>query len=89
MSEKPLLYMNALSPACRAVLMCAAELGIELDQKIVNLMASEQKKASFIQVSQSQLHHLINLANVFQIFHMIFFFDDAEKSTAYSTNARR
>lgn len=50
MSEKPILYMRAMSPGCRSVLMCAAELGIELEQKIVDLAAGENKKASFIQV---------------------------------------
>lgn len=51
MSEKPTLYMNKLSPACRSVLMCAAELGVELEQKDMDLMAGEHKSESYLQVS--------------------------------------
>lgn len=58
MSEKPILYMAVVSPGCRAVLMCAAELGIELEQKIMDIQASEHKKASYIQVSWTILHNL-------------------------------
>lgn len=53
MSEKPILYMTLMSPGCRAVLMCAAELGVELEQKHLDLGAAEHKKASYIQVSRT------------------------------------
>lgn len=50
MSEKLILYYNILSPPCRAVLMCGAELGIEFDLKVVDLMNSEHKTSTYMEV---------------------------------------
>lgn len=50
MSEKPILYYVAASPPCRAVLMCGAELGIELDLREVNMLAGDNKNDNFIEV---------------------------------------
>lgn len=51
MSEKLILYYHILSPPCRAVLMCGAELGIEFDLKVVDLMGLEHKTEEYIEVS--------------------------------------
>lgn len=51
MSDKPVLYLMRLSPPARAVLMCAAELGVELEEKDVDMAAHEHLSESFIQVS--------------------------------------
>lgn len=53
MSKKPILYYhNILSPPSRAVLLVGAELGIEFDLKIIDILALEQKKPEFIAVSK-------------------------------------
>lgn len=51
MSEKLILYTNILSPPCRAVMMCGAELGIEFDLKIVDVLAFEHIKPDYVEVS--------------------------------------
>lgn len=51
MSKKPILYMHPVSPPSRAVLMTAAALGIELEQKSVDLLSFEHKKPEFLKVS--------------------------------------
>lgn len=50
MSSKPILYYHILSPPSRAVLMTAAELGIELELKVINLLEFEHKSEEFIKV---------------------------------------
>ncbi|XP_055310315.1 glutathione S-transferase 1-1-like [Sitodiplosis mosellana] len=51
MSEKPILYMNILSPPCRAVLMTGAELGIEFDLKVIDLLGFENKNDDFVKMN--------------------------------------
>lgn len=51
MSEKPILYMNILSPPCRAVLLAGAELGVDFEWKVIDLLGFEHRKANFIEVS--------------------------------------
>lgn len=51
MSKKPILYMHALSPPARAVMLTAAALGIDLELKPVDLLSAEHKKPEFIKVS--------------------------------------
>lgn len=50
MSKKPILYYFALDPPSRAVLLAAAELGIDLQLKIINLLELEHKTEEFIKV---------------------------------------
>lgn len=50
MSEKPILYYIALSPPCRAVLLCGAELGIDFDLREVNVLEGETKKDDYLEV---------------------------------------
>lgn len=50
MSEKPVLYLNTLSPPCRAVLMVGAELGVDFDWRVMDLMNFEHEKPEFVQV---------------------------------------
>lgn len=50
MSQKPILYLNILSPPCRAVLLAGAELDIDFDWKVVNLADSEHMKPEFLKV---------------------------------------
>lgn len=51
MSEKPILYLSMVSPACRAVIMVGAELDVEFDVKDIDLSAGEHKKVDFLKVS--------------------------------------
>lgn len=60
MSEKPILYFNILSPPCRAVLMCGAEIGIDFELKNIDLIGFEHKNPSFIEVI---LNLILNLNN--------------------------
>lgn len=50
MTKKIALYYTLLSPPSRAVLLCGAELGIEFDLKLVDLLGAEHKKPDFIKV---------------------------------------
>lgn len=63
MSEKPVLYMVAMSPPCRSVLLCVAELGIEIEEKVVDMAAGENTSESFIQVSWTIIFTSINLVH--------------------------
>ncbi|XP_031639306.1 glutathione S-transferase 1-like, partial [Contarinia nasturtii] len=51
MSSKPILYMHALSPPARSVLLTAAELGVELECKVVDLFGQEHKQPEFIKLN--------------------------------------
>lgn len=51
MSSKPVLYYMELSPPSRAVLMVAAALNIELELKILNLLAMEHKTPEYLSVN--------------------------------------
>lgn len=51
MSSKPVLYYMSLSPPSRAVLMVAAELGVELELKTLNLLAMEHKTPEYLAVN--------------------------------------
>lgn len=51
MSKKLILYMHPLSPPSRAVLLTGAELGIEFECKVVDLLNFEHKKPEFLKVS--------------------------------------
>ena len=42
--------MHPLSPPARAVLLVGAELGIEFDEVLVDLLTLEHKKSEFIKV---------------------------------------
>ena len=47
----PDLYYMDLSAPCRAVQMTAAQLGVELNLKVVNLFAQEQLQDSFLAIN--------------------------------------
>ncbi|XP_065073873.1 glutathione S-transferase 1-like [Ochlerotatus camptorhynchus] len=47
----PILYTIHMSPPCRAVELCAKALGIELEQKVVNLLAGEHLKPEFLKMN--------------------------------------
>ncbi|XP_055859301.1 glutathione S-transferase 1-like [Episyrphus balteatus] len=51
MSPKPILYYAARSPPCRAVLLAAAEIGIELDLRPMNLAGGEHKTPEFLKLN--------------------------------------
>ncbi|XP_055919869.1 glutathione S-transferase 1 [Eupeodes corollae] len=51
MSSKPILYYAARSPPCRAVLLAAAEIGVELDLRPMNLLAGEHKTPEFLKIN--------------------------------------
>ncbi|EDW48471.1 glutathione S-transferase 1 [Drosophila sechellia] len=51
MSAKPILYYAPRSPPCRAVLLTAAALGLELDLRLVNVKAGEHKSAEFLKLN--------------------------------------
>lgn len=50
MSEKPILYLNMLSPPSRAVLMAGAELDVDFDWRVVDLLGLEHQEANFVEV---------------------------------------
>lgn len=50
MSQRPVLYYSPLSPPSNAVLLTAAELGVELELKIVNLLEKDHLKSDFVKV---------------------------------------
>lgn len=61
MSKKPILYMHPLSPPARAVMLAAAELGIDLELKPVDLLGLEHKKPEFVKVNSiSEVFFSIN-----------------------------
>lgn len=45
------LYMTPISPPARSVLLTAAALGIELENKILDLANKEQLKPEYLKVS--------------------------------------
>lgn len=45
------VYLAPASGPCRAVLMTAQYLGVDVRQKVVNLMAGDQLKPDFLKVS--------------------------------------
>ncbi|ALC40878.1 CG5224 [Drosophila busckii] len=51
MSNKPVLYYAPRSPPCRAVLLTAAALGVELDLRVVNVKAGEHKSEEFLKLN--------------------------------------
>lgn len=51
MSEKPILYINPLSPPSRAVLLTGAALGIEFDVRNIDLAGLEHRTPEYIKVS--------------------------------------
>ncbi|SPP75846.1 glutathione S-transferase 1 [Drosophila guanche] len=51
MSGKPVLYYAPRSPPCRAVLLTAAALGLELDLRAVNVKAGEHLTAEFLKLN--------------------------------------
>lgn len=50
MSEKPILYYIILSPPSRAVLLCGAELGIDFDLRVVNVLEGDTQKDEYLEV---------------------------------------
>ncbi|XP_053692126.1 uncharacterized protein LOC128740591 [Sabethes cyaneus] len=48
---KPVLYTLHLSPPCRAVHMTAKALGVDLEHRVVNLLAGEHLKPEFIKIN--------------------------------------
>lgn len=57
----PTLYTMDLSPPARGVLLTAAALGVELNQKIIDLGKKEQRSPEYIQVCvESQKHFFQN-----------------------------
>lgn len=53
MAKKPILYVALLSQPCRSVLMTCADLGIEFEQRIVDLHKGEHKTPEYLKVSFS------------------------------------
>ncbi|KAI8038787.1 glutathione S-transferase 1 [Drosophila gunungcola] len=51
MSAKPILYYAPRSPPCRAVLLTAAALDLELDLRLVNVKAGEHKSDEFLKLN--------------------------------------
>lgn len=51
MSEKPVLHYVLLSPPCRSVLLTAAAIGVDLDLKVVDMAAGENRDPEFVKVS--------------------------------------
>lgn len=51
MSQKPVLYLTPLSQPVRSVLLTAAELGIELEERELDLFKGENKTPEFLEVS--------------------------------------
>ncbi|KPU76197.1 uncharacterized protein Dana_GF11968 [Drosophila ananassae] len=51
MSAKPVLYYAPRSPPCRAVLLTAAALGLELDLRPVNVKAGDHLSAEFLKLN--------------------------------------
>lgn len=49
--SKPVLYYTISSPPCRAVLLTATALGIELEQREINLLKSEHLTPEFIKLN--------------------------------------
>lgn len=50
MSKKPILYLALLSQPCRSVLLTCAELGIVIEQRIVDLHKAEQMTPEYLKV---------------------------------------
>lgn len=50
MPKKLILYMNPLSQPSRSVLMVGAELGIEFDERIIDIHKSENMTPEYLQV---------------------------------------
>lgn len=52
MANKPVLYYLDLSPPSRAVLLTAATIGVELELKVVDLLAGDNLTPEFIKARQ-------------------------------------
>ena len=52
-------YMPGSSP-CRAVLLCAKSLGVEMNLKLTNLMAGEHMTPDYLKVDQQDLFEYQN-----------------------------
>jgi len=50
-SSKPTLYYYPLSAPCRAVMMTAKSINLQLDMKLVDLLKGEQKGEAFIKIN--------------------------------------
>lgn len=50
MSDKPILYYVMVSPPCRAVLLCAAELGIDLELREASPLSGDLMKDDYLEV---------------------------------------
>ncbi|CAD7015398.1 unnamed protein product [Ceratitis capitata] len=51
MSTKPVLYYSPRSPPCRAVLLTAAAIGVELDLRLTNLKEKEHLTPEFLKLN--------------------------------------
>lgn len=60
MSKKPILYTYPLSPPARAVLLTGAVLGIEFEEKVVDLFKAEHKTPEFVKVIIITKHFRFN-----------------------------
>lgn len=45
------LYYSQMSPPCRAVEICAANIGIQLNNRIISLLAGEHLRPEFLKVN--------------------------------------
>lgn len=50
MSKKPIIYLALLSQPCRSVLMTCADLGIEIEQRLVDLHNAEHLTPEYLKV---------------------------------------
>lgn len=89
MLKKPILYMHPVSPPSRAVLMTAAALGIELEQKSIDLLSFEHMKPEFIKVIALETKRVKIIISVqFFDFIPIFFLIPTAESPAHRSIAR-
>lgn len=49
--SRPILYTLHLSPPCRAVELTAKALGLDLEQKVVNLLTGDHLKPDYLKVT--------------------------------------
>lgn len=66
MSEKPVLHYVLFSPPCRSVLLTAAALGIDLELKVVDMAAGENRDPEFVKVSVLCTNRLFRISANFR-----------------------
>ncbi|KAH8277772.1 hypothetical protein KR018_006106 [Drosophila ironensis] len=60
MTSKPVLYYTPRSPPCRAVLLTAAAIGLDLDLRLINVKAGEHLSEEFLKLNPQHTIPVLN-----------------------------